>query len=356
MCTHRSKLFGTAILLCLSACASPNAKLTYRLVTSGQAVTADGAAFNFVLPRTVIKVSVANGQTTAPVAAAPATGAVKDSAKGALQLSLVAVPVAYDEGNKLLQVFSVTDDSGGLFSLTPTTLTGVSYADRYIISSIGTQVTDNRSQVLDMVFSLAGLAGKVAGLGFAAAGPQETCDPQVLPPPFVIDAFDQSVSVTKKGFVPGTKCWGYEVQVIHAEDGPDMYQFFKDDGTLALPLNESVPWFPYPACRSVKISVYACTPNSVNECDPLNSGPKNLVGVTNVSLGKHYRRITLPVKGKIAFHPDFCVADVTNDSSGVTTGWTLLQKAITDYQGLSQAGQTTPAPAKPATTAAPIHH
>lgn len=350
---HRSISYSMIILsLCLSSCA-PTAKLTYH------SVKPNVAGYNFVIPRTVINVSVTSG--TAP--AAPATSAAdklpapsKEPQKGGLQLSLITAPVAYGTDNKLLPVFSVTDDSAEWNFWTPTTLTSVSYADRYIVSAIGTQVTDNRSQVIDTAFSLAGLLGTLGGVGFAGAE-AEKCDPKAPlspPPPFAIDRFDQS---TVAEFVPGTtKCWGYEVKVIHEEDGPDNYSILHRAGTPGIPeepglmLDQSVPWFPYPVCRSVKVSVYACDPNNSKKCVEKTGGP-SLVGTANVSMGERYQRIILPVKGKIAFHPDFCVADVTNDSSGITSGWTLLQKAIADYQGLSQAGKATPKATTPAAAA-----
>lgn len=351
---YRPGFVGVALLfLCVSGCAT-EAKLTYR---EAKPQVIDG--YNFVIPRTVLNVLVTNGQAapTADGAGAGDSGAgkveagkggaagagagdagkpaqaQKDAAKSGWQMTLVSVPVAYDTSKNLLKVFSVRDDSAGSSFWTPTTLTSVTYADRYIVSSIGTQVTDNRAAVIGAVIGAGGLAAKLAGVAGFAAKKVEACPekPSSPPPPFAID----KLNAPEEGFVPGSnKCWGYKVDVAHAEDGPDKF------AVSDLPVNTPVSWFPYPACRSVKVSVYACSPNDTTTCTVNENGPQ-LTGSANVSLGAFYRPAILPVKGKIALHADLCVADITNDTSGISSGWDLLEKAIADYKSLSASKSTT---------------
>jgi hypothetical protein len=357
MCKVLLRMMAVVALALNAGCAGPMAKVTYH---SG---AENLSGYKFVVPRTVVNVSFEAAAPATPsdatpgqkTEAPPKTGAVvkseaaapKKPADGAgPKLSLIPVPVIYGTDNSLLPVLTVTDDSGGGVGLTPTTLTSVTYADRYVIASIGTQVTDNRKAAINAAFGVVGSLAKGGVIGFAGAAPEQCNQPLMPPSPFAIDNFESS---TIKGFVPGTRCWGYSVEVLHEEDGPDKGFIIAGASqptstltaaTRILPLEQSVSWFPYPACRQVKISVFACDPNTKDRCNALDSGP-TFVGAVNVSTGKYYRSIALPTKGKITFHPDFCVADVTNDSSGITSSWDLLQQAITDYQSLTQAGKST---------------
>lgn len=336
--------FGMFFLLILAGCSQPPARISYHNASSA----VDG--YTLVVPRTVVNVSESTSTKPATADAASGGGANQpanqagnqataqtqaDGNDGAMTLSVA--PEVHDTSGKLLPVFDVTDDSASLFSLTPTTVTSVSYVVPYVIKTIGTEVTDNRSKAIDASVAVLGVAGKIAGAGFAGQTAEDCTKPGNVPA-FTITSFEQA---TPSGsFVPKSNCWGYKVDIINTEEGPDVSPVLNADGSVALPVETKVSWFPYPACRSVLVTVYQCDSNDTTTCTPLSTG-KSMVAAVNVSTGKYYRRMVLPGKGQISMHPDLCAADVTNDTSGYTSGWALVQDAITDYKNLSGAGKST---------------
>lgn len=308
----------------VASCSTPRASLTYHKGSS------DGNGYDFVIPRTVLKI--------APGAASQdSRGGNGDSknpkAVGSNNISFTVVPVITDVKDQTLPRFWVADDASKGFKLTPTTITTASYADNLVLSAIGTQVTDNRTAAIDTGFSVLGLVAKAAGLaGFAGSSPEDCSKSPVLPA-FAIDSFDQDVA---GDFVPGTKCWGYDLKTTQQEKSLDPNVKAVTD----FPPDKPVSWFPYPACRTVMITVYACDTNSKVTCDKV-AGQNPTVQTLNVSTGVLYRRMLLPAKGKITFHSDFCGVDVTNDGSGAQSNWALLKQAISDYNNLKQSRSTT---------------
>lgn len=285
----RSAVLGV-VACSLVGCAAQS-KLTYTALPEGGS---EGTGFPFVIPRTVIKVE---GTTD------------KDS--GTDKVTFATVPVAYPAKDKAaLPRFLATDSSSAQFSLTPTTISSVTYADELIIKAIGTQVSDNRKDAIDAVIGAAALAG-------AFAAPDCTKEPLK---PFVLDSVSPD-PVT--GHAPDNKCWGYSIKP--AGNYPI--------GMRAYPVKElasagqSVTWFPIPACRPYQIAVYRCSdPNTCTSASKVSH-----TAVLWVSDGTEYRRVPLPNKGNVSLHSDFCQADVTNEAVG-TSDWSLLNQAISDVK------------------------
>lgn len=273
--------------LVLAGCGAQS-KLSYSSLPKDGA---EGVGFPFVIPRTVVKVdgvAAKNGNTD--------------------KVTFTTVPVAYaEDGKTSLPRYLATDDSNA-FSLTTTTVTSVTYADDLIISSIGSQVADNRKDAIDAVVGIASLAG-----AFAAG---EDCSKGPALKPFVIDNLN-SVS----GRAPNNDCWGYSIKP--ADFAPVGMRAYSVD---SLSNAGQVSWFPIAACRPYVVTVFRCNDA---DCSPL----KNAVttSVISASDGRQYRRVPLPAKGKITLHPDFCQADITSDSVG-TSDWSLLSQALSDVK------------------------
>jgi len=299
---------------------------------------ADAGGYRFVLPRTIVKVSLASAaaatdHTVSPVtadhSASPASDASSDHARakvagGRSKLSLTPVPVRYDLSNKSLPVYSVTDDTGG-WSLVSTSVTNVKYTDYLIIQSIGTQVTDNRKDAISTVVAIAGALG-----AFAAA---TTCSENSPLTDFVIEDFSQlSAAPVRAG---DNNCWGYQITTIEDLDPKTRFPI-PSDGKSALPTDKKTSWFPYPACKAVTVSVFPCEASDVKTCNRKDPNSPHYDGVISVADGSAYRRVPLPQKGKVEMHTDFCVADVTSDASPLSGDWSLLSEAIKDVQGLKQ--------------------
>jgi hypothetical protein len=335
-------------LICIAlsaACSTPRAELTFH---SG---TADGNGYDFVVPRTIIKIAstsqdvksateaakAADDAAKAPKAANAAAPPDSTQAKtvGTSSLSFTYVPLSSDpDGNDLPRFYVQGEETSG-FALTPTNLSSASYADNLILSAIGTQVTDNRSTAIGAGISILGLVASAAGLGFAAATERD-CVTTPLPA-FVLDTLTDVTG----SFVPNTKCWGYNVKTLRTEqqNDPKLRSVKPIAGDGGLPVDQKVTWFPYPACRTVQVSLYVCDKNSKESC--LVAAEQNpVVQTLNVSTGAFYRKMMLPAKGKISFHSDFCGVDVTDDSSGIQSNWSLLKQAISDYNSLKSSKST----------------
>jgi hypothetical protein len=265
-------------------------KLTY---SSLPEEGSEGVGFPFVVPRTVVKVD-----------------SVPDKNGGTDKVSFATVPVAYAaDGKTTLPRFLAVDSSSSAFSLTPTTISTVTYADELIISAIGTQVTDNRKDAIDAVIGIAALAGAFAAVDCTKAPLK----------PFVLDPVASTPVV---GPAPNNNCWGYSTKPTDANPiGMHPYPV-KDLAAVG----QSVAWFPIPACRSYHVTVFRCN-------DKLCSKEGDVASTTvlSVSDGTQYRRVPLPGKGKILLHSDFCQADITNEAVG-TSDWGLLNQAISDVK------------------------
>lgn len=290
---NKQRLFlGAVIMICaaiLLGCAA-EPKLTYTpRPTEGYV----GKGFPFVVPRTVVRV-------------VPTIG--KDNKVESLVFTPVPVATSAD-GASQLPTFVATDSSSG-WSFTPTTVTSVVYADDLIVSAIGTQVADNRKEVIDVIVSVAGLAGAFAGGGCK--------EPRTPLKPFVI------ASVDGGGSIEGSDCWAYSIA----------RQKFQLVGRKAYPVGElseqagKVAWFPIPACQEYRLRVFQCGDKT---CTSELGGSMGYETVLSLSDGQQYQRIPLSSKGKISLRPDFCGADVTNESVA-TSNYGLLKQVITDVK------------------------
>lgn len=288
-------ILGLSIGASLSGCGTPQAKLTFAPIP---AEGYDGPGFPFVVPRTVVKVT--------PSA---------DKAGATDSVTFTSVPVAFQlDGTTSLPAFTATDSSSSGFAMTPTTVTSVTYIDELIVSSIGTLVTDNRKELIDTVVTVASLAGAFAsGTSYDCAKADEPLKP------FLIDNLSGPTVKT----IPKVKCWRYEVKPFAA----------KLVGRRTHPVSEltsagTVDWFPVPACKGYKVTVYRCNDNS---CTKQKDDSQSYSTTISVSDGQSYQRVPLPAKGKVAIHADFCGADSTNDSVG-TSDIGLLKQFVGDVK------------------------
>jgi hypothetical protein len=297
--------FLAAITVLLTACAGSSA-VKYHFPAKKE-----DPGYRFVIPRTIVKVSL-----TPPAA---------DHTSQDAALSLTPVPVNYDRDAKPLPVYSVTDDTGG-WSLFSTSITNVKYADTLIIQSIGTQVTDNRKDAIDTVVAIAGIAGAFAS--------DNGCSEKSPMHPFVVDELLKSSEAPVPA--PDNDCWGYRIADVKDID-PDSQFPIQATGTPSLPLEANTSWFPYPACKQVKISVVPCKRDGGNPavCTPVANGP-HYDGTVSVADGTNFRRVALPQKGKVEMHGDFCVADTTSDASPLSSDWSLVTQAIKDVKDLKK--------------------
>ena len=186
--------------------------------------------------------------------------------------------------------------------------------DDLIISAIGTQVTDNRKDAIDVVVTAASLAGAFASTQVPA------CATDVVPlKAFLID----NLGGPPQRLVPSVKCWAYTlepapVSVISRKAFP--VQEISTAGT--------VEWFPVPACKAYKIRVFHC---AKDDCSSERKDIQDYVTTLSISDGTQYQRIPRPSKGKISLHTDFCGADSTNESVG-TGDWGLLKQLLSDVK------------------------
>lgn len=266
----------------------------------------DVIGYPFVVPRTVVKVEYS-----------------KDKNNNQEKITYTPVPAYYDSNFNPLKRFLAIDDSSSSFTPTSTTITGVTYADNLIISSIGTQITDNRKDAINAIFSLTTAAGI-----FKAAKVAPPCAADAPLTPFVIEDFRS----TPESLAPMNTCWGLKIEHAKYADAD-----FNADDVANLPLNKRVNWFPIPACKTYSISVYRCPASG--SCLP-DSKITIFNAVVSVSDGNQYVKMPLPSKGKISMHTDFCGADVTNDTTLVSSNWSLLNQVISDVKSAKQSGQT----------------
>lgn len=273
----------------LGGCGTPLAKLTYLQLAQAD----DGVVgYPFVVPRTVVKVVPAEKSgVTESVAFTP-------------------VPLTTRPDGTPLATFLATGQPQA-WSVIATSVSAVQYTDDLVISTIGTQATDNRKDALDAILATAGLA-------IRAQGEAVDCATRGVPlKPFIIDVYP----VPTPQMVPGTDCWAYTVQRLDPAPPLRSYQ------VATLPSAAPVPWFPIPACQAYRIRVFHCADPECHE----RADVKSYTAVLPLSDGTAYRRIPLPSKGKITLHPDFCGADITDATTG-TSNWSLLKQAIADVK------------------------
>jgi hypothetical protein len=352
-CALTKRVFLGVLAALLSGCAgTPGVK--YQFNPPG-----DGSGYRFVIPRTVVKVSQGASPAPSQPGAPAAAGGVapKDAlaprdpvppkvppdrtAANLTKLSFTPVPVVTDRGGQPLPVYSVTDDTGG-FSWVSTSITNVKYADYLIVQSIGTQVTDNRKDAIDTIVSLVGVAATAFGF---AEGTEVKCTNEAPYQPladFVIEDFSAESPAPIPA--PNNTCWGYKITDFKDVDAKAKFPI-PADGSSALPLGTKTSWFPYPACKSVTISVFPCeTSNGATSCKEPTKQEKaagaRAIAVLSVADGTAFRRVALPQKGKVDMHSDFCVADVTSDTSPLSSDWTLLSQAIKDVKGLKKGSSS----------------
>jgi hypothetical protein len=227
----------------------------------------------------------------------------------------------------------------------------VKYADYLIVQGIGTQVTDNRKDAIDSIVSLAGV---IAGFGFAeeekAQKQKETCptkEPYKPLAEFLIEDFTVSSAPIQ---APNNTCWGYRITDVKEIDSGA--QFPIPTSGSALPTGTKTRWFPYPYCKTVTISVFPCdTSNTCKEPTPNDAAAgARAVAVIGVADGTAFRRVTLPQKGKVDIHSDFCVADVTSDTSPLSSDWSLMSEAIKDVKGLKQKSSSSSSSSSPSSS------
>lgn len=266
-------------------------KLSYATLPSGGY---DGKGFPFVVPRTVVRV----------VPTITKENAVES-------MAFTPVPVATSpDGSAQLPTYVATDSTGG-WSWTPTTVTSVSYADDLIVSAIGTQVTDNRKEAIDVVVGVAGLLGAFAGSGTGCKEPRKP-----------VKSF--TISKLEGGSVPDADCWAYSVEKQKTQLTARKVHPVADLASGA----EKVTWFPIPACQEYRIKVFPCSDRT---CTAVLSDSLAYETVISLSDGEWYQQIPLPSKGKITLRPDFCGADATNESVA-TSNYGLLKQVITDVK------------------------
>lgn len=291
---NKKQIAGSAVMVaCVAAlmgCAA-DPKLSYVTSPSGGY---DGKGFPFVVPRTVVRV---------------VPTITKENAIESVVFSPVPVATSAD-GSAQLPTFVATD-SPDWWSWTPTTVTSVSYADDLIVSTIGTQVTDNRKEAIDVVIGVAGLFGAFAGSG---AGCKEPRKP--------MKSF--TISKLEGGSVPDADCWAYSIEKQKMQFSARKAHPIGDLASSA----EKVTWFPIPACQEYRVKLFQCSDRT---CTAALSGSVVYETVLSLSDGEQYQQIPLPSKGNITLHPNFCAADVTNESVA-TSNYGLLKQVITDVK------------------------
>jgi len=286
-------VLGVVVIVCVAAlvgCAA-EPKLSYSPLPSGGY---EGKGFPFVVPRTVVRV-------------VPSVS--KDNKVESLAFTPLPVATSAD-GLTQLPTFVATDSTSG-WSWTPTTLTSVTFADDLIVSAIGTQVTDNRKDVVDVVVGAAGLLGAFAG---NVAGCKEPRKP--------VKSF--TIGKLEGGSVPDSDCWAYSIEKQKLQLAARKAHAVAELSSVM----EKAAWFPIPACQEYRVTVFQCSDRT---CSAVLSDSVVYETVLSLSDGEQYQQIPLPSKGKIALHPDFCGADVTNESVAASN-YSLLKQAITDVK------------------------
>lgn len=288
-------LLTLSVTLSVTGCGTPQAKLTYSALPS---LGADGEGFPFVVPRTVVKVTPS----------ADKSGATES-------LAFTPIPLATTvDGAAQLPTFVAKDSSSG-WSLTPTTVSSVTYLDDLIINAIGTQVTDNRKDVIDVLVTAASLAG-----AFAAGQKEPDCSKDTVPlKPFLIDGYGKP----SQRAVPNVKCWAYKVEQVQFNPISRKPYQVTEIGSVG-----TVGWFPVPACKVYKIRVFQCSDAA---CTNERKDVKDYTTTLSLSDGTQYYQIPLPSKGKVSLHTDFCGADTTNESV-TTSDWGLLKQLLNDVK------------------------
>lgn len=282
--------------LTLSGCGTPQAKLSYgKLPEQGL----DGAGFPFVVPRTVVKVTPT---------------ADKSGATESVAFTIVPLATSQD-GKQQLPTFVATDDSSNGWSLTPTTVSSVTYLDDLIITSIGTQVSDNRKDAIDVLVTAASLAG-----AFAAGEKTKDCKTDVVPlKPFLIE----SLSGPPQRAVPNVQCWAYSLEAL-----PLVLLGRKVYPVAEIASAGTATWFPIPACKPYRVRVFHCQDAA---CTTERKDVASYTAALSLSDGTQYQRIPLPMKGKVSLRTDFCGADTTNESVG-SSDWGLLKQVLSDVK------------------------
>lgn len=280
--------FALASAIACTGCSTPQAKLTY---TTLPAEGANGTGYPFVLPRTVVKITP-----------------TFDKDNGLTGVAFASVPISTKVDGTPLKAFLATDSSSSGWSLTTTTVNAITYVDDLIVTAIGTQVTDNRSEAVSTLVTTLSLAGALAG---------GTCDAKSTFQPFVLSDFSIGAEVPHDQNQPS--CFKYKVQP--AAVGATAMKSEPIDG---LP-QSSAPWFPIPVCKSYTVTVVRCGATCAEQQGPAFSS------TVSVSDGTAFRKVPLPAKGKVTMHADFCGADVTNDGAG-GTNWGVLKELISDVK------------------------
>lgn len=324
---HRAGAFGALTFVLTGCTGTPGVQ--YHLDPPAEA-----GGYRFVIPRTVVKVSAAQTAADHTASAPPRTGDTDHSSSRATdntagaqptsrpKLSLTPVPVNYDRSGQQLPIYSVTDDTGG-WKLVSTSITNVKYADYLIIQSIGTQVTDNRK---DAIATIVGIVGAVATFAEASK-----CSESSPLSDFLIEDFKKSDGPVRAG---DNNCWGYQITEVKEIDSKTKFPI--PSAGSALPTGKKTGWFPYPACTTITITVFPCEASDEHTCVRRDLKSAHYDGTISVADGSAFRRIPLPLKGKVEMHADFCVADVTSDTSPLSSDWSLVSEAIKDVQALKQ--------------------
>ncbi|MCV2419280.1 hypothetical protein LNV47_01615 [Paucibacter sp. DJ4R-1] len=280
---------AAALVGLLAGCAA-EPKLSYEALPKDGY---DGKGFPFVVPRTVVRV--------VPLL-------TKENAVESVSFTPVPVALNADETGQL-PTYVATDSSTG-WSLTPTTVTSVTYADDLVISAIGTQVTDSRKEAIDVIVGVAGMAGAFAG---ATACPEPRKPPRAF-----------TIRKLEGGAVPEVDCWAYSVEKM-----PTQFNARKPHPLAELSSGaSSVKWFPIPACQEYRVRLFQCA-----DLKCTSTLPKSVAYETVLSLsdGEAFQQVPLPSKGKITLRPDYCGADVTNESVA-TSNYGLMKQLITDVK------------------------
>lgn len=285
---------GVAVAACvgvLVGCAA-EPKLTYSTL---QADGYDGKGFPFVVPRTVVRV---------------VPTLTKENTVDSVAFTAVPIALKADESGQL-PTFVATDSSSNTWALTPTTVTSVTYADDLIISAIGTQVTDNRKEAIDVIVGVAGAAGAFAGSTTGCPAPRK---------PF------KSFTIRKLegGAVPGVDCWAYSVEKLETQLTARKAHQVSELSAGA----SKVGWFPIPRCQTYRVKVFQCADA---KCTSTMASSDVFETVLALSDGESFQQIPLPSKGKITLKPDYCDADVTNESVA-TSNYGLAKQFLTDVK------------------------
>jgi len=283
------------LALVINGCSNPQAKLSYSVLPKEGA---DGTGYPFVIPRTVVKVTPTFDKDNVLTSVAFAT-----------------VPVVTDSNRMPLPAFLATDSSVSGWALTPTTISSVTYVDDLIISAIGTQVTDNRTAAVGTLITTASMVSAFAG---------SSCDGNPTFQPFIIDDLSVGAEVPHDKNQPSCFLYTIKQRTLGATA-------MKAEDVDKLAAYQSAAWFPIPACKTYTISVARCKDSNCTE--QTGSAYSSTVSISD---GKQFRKVPLPLKGKVALHVDFCGADATNEGAG-GSDWSVAKALV---EGLKTATST----------------